>query len=102
MFETKAQRDKFYSSYQWKQLRESILKRDNYECQWCKREGKVTTRERSKLIVDHIKELKDYPALATDPDNLRTLCWYHHEKRHDRLQDFKDYRPEPKWDDEWW
>lgn len=96
---TKQARAKFYGSSTWRQLRQSILERDHFECQWCKAEGRVTTD--AILEVDHIQELKDHPELALDPENLRTLCKDCHNKRHDRM----NYRGEPrkrKWDDEWW
>lgn len=79
--------------------REEILKRDNYECVWCKKEGKVTTQERSTLEVDHIKELETHPELALEDDNLRTLCKYHHNVRHNR---FDGKQKEKEWDDERW
>ncbi|MEQ7216754.1 HNH endonuclease signature motif containing protein [Enterococcus asini] len=96
---TKQARARFYGSSTWRQLRQSILERDHFECQWCKAEGRVTMD--AILEVDHIQELKDHPELALDPDNLRTLCKDCHNRRHDRM----NYRGEPKkrkWDDEWW
>ncbi|PEP80277.1 alpha/beta hydrolase, partial [Bacillus toyonensis] len=40
-YKTKQQKRKFYDSVAWKQLREQVKKRDNYECQECKRNGSV-------------------------------------------------------------
>ncbi|EWG08425.1 gp65 [Cytobacillus firmus DS1] len=37
-FKTEQQKRKFYDSGEWKKLREKIKKRDNYECQECKRQ----------------------------------------------------------------
>jgi 5-methylcytosine-specific restriction protein A len=37
-----------------------VLKRDNYECTWCREEGKVTT---TGLEIDHIQELQDINVL---------------------------------------
>lgn len=96
---TKSARAKFYSSTEWRALRRAILERDQFECQWCKAEGRVTTD--AILEVDHIQELEKHPELAVDPDNLRTLCKDCHNRRHDRM----NYRGGPKkrkWDDEWW
>lgn len=98
---TKYARAKFYGSAEWKLLRQSILERDNFECVFCKAEGKVTDSNISILEIDHIKELKDHPELALEPSNLRTLCKDCHNKRHERF----NYRPserKKKWDDEWW
>lgn len=91
----------FYLSRAWKDKRLEILSRDNYECQWCKAEGHVTTTDHSILEIDHIKELDDYPELALDDDNLRTLCKDCHNKRHERFQFSKKVK-EIKWNDERW
>lgn len=98
---TKQTRARFYGSAEWRAFRESILERDNYECQWCKEQGQVTSKYNSILEVDHIEELKDRPDLALEPSNLRTLCKDCHNKRHKRF----NYRPSEKkkrWNDEWW
>lgn len=107
-YKTLEQKRKFYRSKVWvgkEGLREQALKRDNYECQWCKRDGKVTVEdvedeESAPLEIDHIKEIEFYPELADDLDNLRTLCKYHHNVRHNRF-DGKATK-EIIWDDEKW
>lgn len=86
-FKDKADRKKFYNRKQWINLRKERLELDNFECQWCKQEGKVTTHADAVLEVDHIKEIEYYPSLALDIDNLRTLCRSCHNIRHDRLGD---------------
>lgn len=98
---TKEARALFYGSSEWRTFRQSILERDNYECQWCKEQGRVTTDNHATLEVDHIEELKDRPDLALEPTNMRVLCRDCHNKRHHRF----NYRPkkkEVKWDDERW
>ncbi len=71
--------DKFYHSRIWKNKVNEILQRDNFECQECKREGLVTTKlDNKKLDVHHKKELKKFPELALDNDNLETVCIRHH------------------------
>ena len=67
-------------------IRNWIGLQSNHECIWCKAEGKVTTRKRAVLEVDHIKELEHYPQYALDINNLRTLCKDCHNKRHNRYQ----------------
>lgn len=110
-YKTKEQKRKFYDSQEWKQKREDIKKRDNYECQECKRNGYVTVdkneyserakRKKIALVVDHIKELEDHPELALDDDNLETLCVKCHNKKHGRL--FKFQKKKNKWEhDERW
>lgn len=70
---------KFYDDKFWKKIRNDILRRDNYECQECKREGKLTIKEHNKkLDIHHIKELEQYPELAYVTNNLLTVCVHHH------------------------
>lgn len=70
----------FYMSYVWRKKRLEILERDNHECQICKEEGRVTTEtDKESLIVHHIKELKEFPELGLDNDNLISVCRYCHE-----------------------
>lgn len=61
------------NSPEWKAARVECLERDGYACVWCGSED--------QLEVDHIEELAENPELATDLDNLRTLCRDCHEKR---------------------
>jgi 5-methylcytosine-specific restriction endonuclease McrA len=104
--DTREQRALFYNSMEWRHLRDWVMQRDNYECQMCKADGKVTTQADSVLEVDHIKELEYYPDSALDPDNLRTLCKDCHNKRHHRFNyapKDKQHKPKNKWsDDERW
>ena len=44
------------------------LERDDYICQKCE------MREPEIMVVDHIKPKSIFPELATDLDNLMTLC----------------------------
>ncbi|GFH43032.1 HNH endonuclease [Lactococcus hodotermopsidis] len=92
---TRSARHSFYVSTAWLKLRAKVLARDNYECIWCKAEGKVTTKKNAVLEVDHIKELEHYPQYALDIKNLRTLCKNCHNKRHGRYQ-----RRNKRFDDE--
>lgn len=85
----------FYVSKQWRKLRVKILQRDHYECQHCKANG---VRKIVKAThVHHIKELKDRPDLALEPDNLISLCHMCHEQAHDKLSRANEMRrKEPK------
>lgn len=69
----KKQTNPFYRTKEWKKKRIEILQRSNWECEWCKKEGKVTTSEHTILEVDHISELNDRPDLALEDSNLRVL-----------------------------
>lgn len=68
----------FYNTPQWKRKRKSILLRDSYLCQHCKRYGKY----RQAVTVHHIKHLEDAPELAFTPSNLVSLCQACHNKAH--------------------
>jgi 5-methylcytosine-specific restriction protein A len=94
-------RKSFYNSKSWREVRAHVLHRANYECEWCKEEGRVTTEG---LEVDHIEELQDRPDLRLEVDNLRVLCKACHNKRHQRFQyGGNQFKPrENKWSDEKW
>lgn len=64
----------FYLTKEWKAKRQEILELQHYECQECKRQGRVTTIADSILDVDHIIPYKERPDLALDNDNLQVLC----------------------------
>ena len=66
------ERHKFYHTARWRRVREAHIKK-NPLCVMCLAEGKVT----QGVIVDHIVEIQDGGDL-TSPDNLQTLCRYHH------------------------
>lgn len=108
---TEQNKKRFYTGPKWyKGTREAVLERDNYECQLCKREGKVTTdsikqhgiKKKPTLNVHHIMELEYYPEHAYDMENLITVCIACHNKIHNRHEcQFK--RSQNKWaDDEMW
>ena len=77
---------KFYNSWTWRKKRLEIIERDNFECQHCKREGRVTV---GTLYVHHIKHLKQYPKLGMEDENLITLCHHHHELEHPEKNVYK-------------
>lgn len=67
-----------YTSYKWKKKREHILRRDMYQCQKCKRYGRM----REATTVHHIKHADEYPELAYTDSNLISLCEACHNKEH--------------------
>lgn len=69
----KKQTNPFYRTKEWKKKRLEILQRSNWECEWCKAEGKVTTKDHATLEIDHIEELSERPDLALEDSNLRVL-----------------------------
>lgn len=69
----------FYDSPKWRRKRNAILRRDHYQCQLCKRFGRITPAK----LVHHKLELSEYPELAFDDDNLVSVCQACHNKLHD-------------------
>jgi 5-methylcytosine-specific restriction enzyme A len=72
---------KFYQCKAWRKLRLEALERDHYECQECKRQGKVGPAQN----VHHIKEVKDFPQLALVINNVESVCINCHNKEHGRI-----------------
>ncbi|MDY0396792.1 HNH endonuclease [Virgibacillus halophilus] len=110
-YKTEQQKKAFYNSGAWKKLRLDALERDNYECQHCKADGKVTVdsvkeegkRKEIVLNVDHKYPIEFYPKLALVLDNLQTLCINHHNIKEGRTMDkIRPKSKKKKWDDEWW
>lgn len=103
-FKKKSERTRFYKSRAWRGVngvRNRVVKRDNNECLHCKRDSLVTTKEMGTLEVDHIIDLEQCTyEQAIDPNNLRTLCNYHHNVRHNRFNGTSQNKN--KWNDEQW
>lgn len=85
----------FYNSGQWAHKRAEIMDRDIFECQDCRERLKEAAKKGIQLSgwqrkiwpaeqVHHIKELREYPSLALDNDNLISLCTRCHNIRHGR------------------
>lgn len=91
----------FYSNAKWRKTRLKVLARDHFECVMCNAEGRLTINQKQSLEVDHIKELEIRPDLAYELSNLRTLCKFHHNKRHRRFEHNPNNKKN-KFDDENW
>jgi len=63
---------------EWLQLRSSILERDNFSCQ--EEDGFCN----GPLQIHHIIELSK--GGSNNPNNLITLCKYHHSMKHPHMQ----------------
>lgn len=61
---------RFYDKQAWRRLRKAIVVRDGYRCTVCHAYVGGVGAAR----VDHVRTIKDAPARALDPSNLRTLC----------------------------
>ena len=76
---TREETEAFYNSPRWRRKQKAILRRDHYQCQLCKRYGRIS----EATIVHHKLELAEYPELAMDDDNLVSVCRKCHNKLHD-------------------
>lgn len=99
---------KIYNSKLWKNKRISILSRDRWECQDCLKRVKAgeqlpgyDSKIHRAVTVHHIKELKDYPELALNDENLISLCAKCHNIRHGR-EPQKFNVPKKRITDEMW
>lgn len=103
---------RFYNSRKWKKKRVDILKRDHHECQDCVKRLKEAAVNGTKLAADdrkirravevhHIKDLKEYPSLGLDDDNLISLCVECHNIRHGRYPK-KFVKRKPRLTEEKW
>lgn len=124
---TNNQLEKFYHCKEWLEAAEQVKKIDHYECQECKRKGKLTTESTLnkkgnpiQMSVHHHKELKQFPELAlsiyyTDTDgserrNLEYVCESCHNKIHGKYKGrWKPKQPQQKKqqrmrfvNEEWW
>jgi 5-methylcytosine-specific restriction enzyme A len=68
----------FYRSAKWIRKRKAILVRDQYRCVECRKYGRIT----EATIVHHIKPYEEYPELAYENSNLKSLCAGCHAKAH--------------------
>ena len=74
--------DIFRSTYEWKQKREEVKKRDKYLCQACIKgyEGSPFLFNYKDLQVHHIIPIDQDYSKRLDSTNLITLCPLHHKK----------------------
>ena len=70
----------WYGKQLHKDWRRLVMQRDNYLCQRCKEQGRITVAK----IAHHIKPTNEYPELALDIDNGQALCFKCHEEIHER------------------
>ena len=72
--------DRFYKCRRWQDLRASILRRDKYMCQYCKRYGKMVQADH----VHHVFPREFFPEYTYARWNLISLCSSCHDKMHYR------------------
>lgn len=67
-----------YRSRRWRKFRQSVMARDEYQCQECKRYGRIKQAE----TVHHIKHADEAPELFYDMSNCVRVCKDCHNKLH--------------------
>lgn len=94
---SKSSNAKFYSSYEWRQLRVRILEKYDCRCMMC---GRSPNIHGVVLNVDHIKPMKKYPELALVFENLQVLCGACNHGKSNKYE--TDHRPDKGQDPEPW
>ena len=77
-YESDSERTKFYKSTAWKKFRKRILKRDEYSCVECAKEGIITVA----TDVHHLKSTKTEEGWKRrlDEDGVVSVCRSCHNK----------------------
>lgn len=75
--------DDFYESRRWDELRQSILRRDRYVCQYYKRYGRLVEAQ----LVHHIFPRLEFPEYQYERWNLISVSRKAHNLLHDRDTD---------------
>lgn len=96
--------EKIYKTARWRALREEQLKRDHYECQRCKHNGKYAglagTRKYTRaVLVHHEFRIQQYPqyafsAMVGEKRNLYSLCQTCHEIEHEEERGMIQHKEE--------
>lgn len=73
-----------YNTKQWKRIRASVLRRDEYLCQECKRYGKSVEANTLHHILPAEACVRKYERFKYDSSNLISLCRKCHERMHVR------------------
>jgi len=68
--ETIEERNAFYSSSEWRQMRQEVIAEDGANCNGCGRQ----IAEAIDVTVDHRRPRSRYPELALERSNLQVLC----------------------------
>ena len=74
--------EKFYKGRKWQACREAYMKKVNWLCERCLKEGIITpaTVVHHKIYLNE-HNIKD-PSVALNFDNLEALCSHHHNEEH--------------------
>jgi len=66
--------NKFYRSYQWKQLRNQKKNDIGYQCEICRYLGKIGYSDN----IHHVKTIREYWVNRLEYENLLGVCIEHH------------------------
>lgn len=77
--ETKREQYNFYRTRQWSHLRQLVLERDHYLCQYCQVQGLITPAK----TADHLIPIEFDETLKADIANLAVICGKCHRAKTD-------------------
>jgi 5-methylcytosine-specific restriction endonuclease McrA len=75
-YSTRTEKQKFYTSKEWRLLRQYFLALNPW-CIKCKIEGYLVPA----VICDHIQDIQDAPELRLEITNIQGLCIFHHNQK---------------------
>lgn len=90
LFTNRAERQKFYHSVEWRNLREYILAHEPF-CRRCKALGVITPATE----CDHIRDITDDPENCLNVDAIQPLCKKCHSRKTAKKL-FKNNNPKSK------
>lgn len=73
---------KFYGSPAWQNIRDTAIRRDNYLCVDCWKQGKLTPAAEAHHIIELTQDNINDPTISLNLDNLVSLCRDCHSARH--------------------
>lgn len=97
---SKADKDEFYKSWDWRTLRMKVLKEYGATCMCCgaTKQHKDMTDATVQIVVDHIKPIHHYWDLRLERSNCQILCQECNQGK--GAWDETDYRPKALDEDE--
>lgn len=98
---TTPERQKSYSTIEWKDAVKKVWKRDDAICQLCKLDHRTVERKEVKFDIHHLYSFSTLVRLRSNPDNLILVCQPCHKWIHSKKNKEKQYLPKrmvlPQW-----
>lgn len=77
----------FYHSANWLKTRDYVLRRDMKLCQDCLKAGKIVPAKEVHHIIELSPENIEDVEISLNPENLVSLCFDCHKKRHRKYKE---------------